>query len=345
MIGDRVRHARTYHGWSQGRLADLVSISQPAISKIEKGGPAAPDTLTAIARETQFTRAFFERGRLPDLPQGTLRFRKRATARLRDDERVRSHVRQTIEIIHDLEAELEGVAKPRAVRIRPVLPSASVDDDFIEALAVECREWIGVGRGDPIPNLTRAVERAGVAVIGSSHEIDKHEGATYWPDYPAGRPIICVSRGRPGDKTRISIAHELGHLLLHQLRDVQPEASEREAFLFAGALLLPRDVAYEIIQTPVILRELAIVKAGFGISIAALVKRCIDLGLIDQERRTSLEKQISARGWRKNEPVHVPDEEPQLVRQMIQFATGTTSPSQLHARFGLPPLAIRDLLG
>ncbi|MBU6430508.1 MAG: ImmA/IrrE family metallo-endopeptidase, partial [Cyanobacteria bacterium REEB65] len=40
-----------------------------------------------------------------------------------------------------------------------------------------------------------------------------------WPDYPNGRPIICLSRGRPGDKDRFSLAHEFGHLVLHQLRD------------------------------------------------------------------------------------------------------------------------------
>ncbi len=344
MIGDRVRHARTYHGWSQGRLADLVGVSQPAISKIEKGGAPAPDTLDAIARETQFSPSFFHRGRLPDLPEGSLRFRKRATARVRDDDRVRAHVRQAIELLRDVEAEMAGRARVRPVRVHPIPRSQEVDADFIETFAVECREWLGVGRSDPIPNLTRAVERAGVAVIGSSQEIEKHEGATYWPDFPDGRPIICVSRGRPGDSTRLSIAHELGHLLLHQLRDVTPEVSEREAFRFGGALLLPREVAFDVIPTPVILSELATVKAGFGISVRALVRRCLDLGLIDRERRTSLEKQIAARGWHKQEPVQVPDEQPQLVRQAIEFTVGQTGAKELRMRFGLPPLALRDLL-
>lgn len=341
MIGDRVRHARTYHGWSQTELADVVGVSQPAISKIEKGGPPSAETLAAIARETHFAPSFFERGRLPDLPTGSLRYRKRATARIRDDERVRAHVRQVIEVLTTLQ---DGAVLP-PVRLRPVAPTESVDAEFIETLAVECREWIGVGPIDPIPNLVRAVERAGVVVVGSAQEIEKHEGATYWPDFPAGRPIICVSRSRPGDRKRMSVAHELGHLVLHQLRDVDIETTEAEAFRFGGALLIPREAAYDAIETPVTLRGLALVKARFGIAISALIRRSLDLGLIDNDRRTSLEKQISARGYRKNEPVFVPDERPQLVRQLVELATGTTSPLQLHRRLGLPPLAIRDLLG
>src|SRR5207244_3867798 len=141
---------------------------------------------------------------------------KRATARVRDDERIRAHVRQVIEVLDDV----ERIAAGPPVRIRPTASSETVDNDYIENLAVECREWLGVGSFDPIPNLIRAVERAGVAVIGSSQEIEKHEGASYWPEFPSGRPVICISRGRPGDHKRLSVGHELGHLILHQLREI-----------------------------------------------------------------------------------------------------------------------------
>jgi Zn-dependent peptidase ImmA (M78 family)/transcriptional regulator with XRE-family HTH domain len=341
VIGDRVRHARLYHGWSQGKLGTLTGVGQPMISKIEKGVPPSAVTLAAIAETTEFAPWWFERGRLPDLPQGSLRYRKRATARVRDDERIRAHVRQAIEVLHAVEEQ--HVATIPDVRLRPVSPSQTVDNDYIEALAEECREWIGVGPNDAIPNVTRAIERAGVAVIGSSQEIEKHEGATYWPDFPSGRPIVCISRGRSGDKQRLSLGHEFGHLLLHQLRDDASD-TETEAFRFAGALLIPRAAAFEAIQTPVTLRELALVKARFGISIVALVRRCLDLGIIDHDRRTSLEKQISARNWRKVEPVSVPNEEPRLLRRLVEAAFGTLQPRQLHKQFGLPPLAMRDLL-
>ncbi len=342
MISERVRHARIYHGWSQDRLATLIGKTQGAISHIEKGEPVAPDTLAAIAQQTQFAPWFFERGNLPDLPQGSLRFRKRASARVRDDDRIRAHVRQTVEVLNDMRERTPKLRLP--VRVEPVASGDLVDVDFVEALALGCREWLGVGRLDPIPNLTRAVERAGVAVIGSSQEIEKHEGASYWPDYPNGRPIICLSRNKPGDRNRLSLAHELGHLVLHQNRTIDTAESEAEAFRFAGALLLPQQVAYDEIERPVTLRELAIVKSKYGISIRALIRRCLDLGLISAERRISLEKQVSARGWHKEEPVYVPVEQPQLVREIVLAATGIDNPARLHQVLGLPPIAIRDMV-
>jgi len=340
MNSDRVRHARVYHGWSQDHLASLIGKSQPAIHHIEKGGAPAPDTLAAIAEQTQFSLAFFERGSLPDLPDGSLRFRKSASASQRDSDRIRAHVRQTVEVVNDLQERTPRLP----VRLEAVAKDAVVDAEAIEELATRCREWMGVGRFDPIPNLTRAIERSGVVVIGYSQEIEKHEGASYWPDYPRGRPVVCLTRSRSGDGNRMSLAHEVGHLVLHTLRSPDIPTSESEAFRFAGALLLPREVAYEQIEGPVTLRDLAIVKSRFGISIRALVRRLLDLNLITRERRVSLEKQISARGWHKEEPVTVPAEEPQLLREIMVAATGTDNPVRLHHILGLPPIAIRDMV-
>lgn len=345
MVGERVKHARIYHGWTQVKLAELIGKTQAAIHKIEKTDSAAPETVAAIAEVSQFAPWFFDRGHLPDLPKGSLRFRKRLTAPVRDDERIRAHVRQAIEAISDLEERLPKNVHVPTVRLRPVPSDVSITDDFIEDLAVQCRELLGVGPEDPIPNLTRAIERAGVTIIGSSQEIEKHEGASYWPDFPKGRPIICVSRGRPGDRHRLCLAHELGHFLLHQLQeDRDTREMEAQAFRFAGALLLPREAAFEVIETPVVLRDLAMLKAKYGISIAALVRRSLDLGIITPVRRESLEKQISARGWRKSEPVRVNSEQPQLVRDIVRASTGTDHPWRLHSILGLPPLAIRDML-
>jgi hypothetical protein len=71
-------------------------------------------------------------------------------------------------------------------------------------------EQVGVGPCDPIPNVIGAVERAGVVVIGSAVEIEKHDGASFWPDCPYGRPIICISRGTSGDRQRFNVGQNWG---------------------------------------------------------------------------------------------------------------------------------------
>lgn len=339
MIHQRVRHARLYHGWSQTQLAAMIGVTQSAVSQVEKTGQVSPENLAAIADVTGFSLAWFQRGSLPDLPMGSLLFRKRASATHSDDERVRAVVRQVIESIEMLAPALD--LPP--VRIRPCSGGEEVTDEWIEMKAIEVRDWLGVGPADPMPSVVRAAERAGVIVMGSALPIKAHDAVSYWsPDVE--RPIVCFSRGFPGDHQRLSVAHEVGHLVMHHLRSPEPRIAEKEAFRFAGALLLPNTVAREEIEHPVTLRSLAYLKAKWGISIAALIRRCLDLQIITPEKRESLEKQLSARGWRKDEPVHVPDERPTLVSQIIETSLGTANSHRLHIALGLPALACKDLV-
>lgn len=338
-VRERVRHARVYLGLSQGQLAELVGVSQPAISQIEKTGQVSDETLAAIARATGFAPWWFHLGPLPDLPTGSLRFRKRASSRLKDDERVRTHVLQAFEVFERLSVE----ANLPHVRVRPVAAGDNVTPDSIEDLAAVARDWLGVGPLDPIPSLTRAVERAGVVVLGSVPEIERHDAVSFWRT-ETEHPLICFTRGFPGDRQRFSIGHELGHLVLHHLRQVESKQAEQEAHRFSGALLFPREAALDEIETPVTLSSLAYVKAKWGIAISALIRRCLDLGLINVERRLSLEKQLSARGWRKSEPVEVPEETPVLMAKLIQAVRGDAGSPRLHEALGLPRMATRDLV-
>ncbi len=310
MIGERVQLVREYLSMTQQGLAEAANVTQSAISQIEQGGPVSDATLQSIARVTGYNLEFFRRGVLPDLPALSLRYRKRASSRQKDDRRLRAHCRQGIELIEELEryAQLPGVA------LSPV--NGDLSDQDIEALAVPVRQQLGIGPDDPIPNVIRAVERAGVVVFGASVNLDKHDAVSVWPDFPAGRPIVCYARGWSGDRQRFSIAHEIGHIVLHQTRLVEADRAETEASRFGAALLIP-PVALEAIEAPVTLRRLAWAKAKWGVSIAALIRRCYDLRIIDTDRYASLMKQLSSRGWRKEEPVHVPVEQPALLPKDI----------------------------
>ena len=199
-------------------------------------------------------------------------------------------------------------------------------------------------RNAPIPNVIKAAERSGIIVFGTSLLSEKFDAVSVWPDSSPKRPVICYRKGVDGDRLRLSIAHEIGHLVLHQTRDIEPKQAETEAFRFGASLLIPKSQALEAIDSAATLYDFALIKATWGVSIAALIRRAFDLRIIDQIRYRSLMKQLSARGWRKKEPVGIAVEHPTLLPKAIRLAYGSDRPAAIATKTGLAPIAIRDLV-
>jgi Zn-dependent peptidase ImmA (M78 family)/DNA-binding XRE family transcriptional regulator len=317
LAGERIRSIRQLLGISQVDLADAASVSQSLISQVENGTREASEELVqAVAAATGTPRSFFD-FMPPDIPIGTLRFRKLASARQGDTKRVKALFDEAFRVVSEL---LDNANYPI-----PDLPVAvgEVAQDEIEAFATRTREALLIDTEGPIKHLTRACERAGIAVVpitlpnadDDETEAVGHFGVSCWPsrDEPA---LIGYFSGGPGDRHRYTISHEIGHLVLHSNRRIIKDP-EDEANRFAGALLVPESQAREIFDTPVTLSELFRLKAHWGVSAQALIMRGSQLGLIDEQRKASLFKQLSARGWRKNEPVTVHREEPTLVWRLL----------------------------
>jgi Zn-dependent peptidase ImmA (M78 family)/predicted transcriptional regulator len=344
LAGERIKSVRQLFGISQVELAEAASVSQSLISQVENGTrEASEELIQAIAQATATPRSFFDM-MPPDIPFGTLRFRKLASARQTDTKRVKVLFDEAFRVVAEL---MENANYPA-----PDLPAATgeVSLDEIEEFAACTRDALQLDAEGPIKHLTRACERAGIAVVpitlpsadDDENELIGHFGVSCWPsrDEPA---LIGYFSGGPGDRHRYTIAHELAHLVLHSNRRVikDPEA---EANAFAGALLLPEATAREIFSGPITLSDLWPLKAYWGISGQALIMRGVKLGLIDERRRTSLFKQLSARGWRKSEPVTVHREEPTLVWRLLghRFGEPVVYP-RLADPLGLQAVILRSL--
>ncbi|WP_269455268.1 helix-turn-helix domain-containing protein [Occultella aeris] len=337
-VAERVRTLREMHGWTQKDLADATGLSQPLLSSIEKlRRDATPDSLRAIAEATETPLSFFEI-EPSSVPADSLHFRKNKTAPVRLTTQVKAYFREAHRVTTAL---LDRVAYPVGQFPSADARRTAVDQDEIEALAGETRRALGIESHSPIPNLTRALERAGAIVfrmalpgVEENQVIGKgHFGISYWGG-PGERPVIGYFTGS-GDRDRFTIAHELGHVVLHSYREPGGDA-EREAHGFAGALLLPRSRAVDLVTPTTSLSEFARIKAAFGISIQATIMRAANLGLIDETRKSSLMVQLTQRGWRRAEPVDVVHEEPQLVTKAL-IAAWPESPYRAAAE----PLAIQ----
>jgi Zn-dependent peptidase ImmA (M78 family)/transcriptional regulator with XRE-family HTH domain len=341
VIGERVRLAREASRLTQQELADTAGVAQGTLSEIESGRviEPAPNLLKDIARATGFPESFFMGGPLPDLPEGRYR-RLKMGASIKVDKQVRAQVRQVLEVIQRSESVL---------RLPPVAIEARRDRGLIgdiESIAGLVRQSLGVGPRDPIPNMTRAAERAGVVVVRLPSELPFHDGFSAWPDYGLdGRPVIALTGHRSPDRERFTIAHELGHLVLHTLRgdELSPKQAEDEANRFGGAILIPLPAAREAMRPPVTLRILMSVKAHYGVSIAACAQRALDVGLISREHFVSLRKQLSARQWTRQEPVDVTPEQPLLIRKIVDGLAGAGSPLERARRVSMPTFTLQAI--
>ena len=151
---------------------------------------------------------------------------------------------------------------------------------------------LGLEESGPIRNLTVNVERAGVCVIPI--DLPGVDGISAWI---GDLPVIGLSPRVTGDRFRLSIAHELGHLLMHSQRT---DLTEGEANRFTGALLFPLAEFDAAMPDRPQLRDFVSLKSSWGVSVTALVYRARELDYLDDSRYRALQIQMSK--WRKAEP-------------------------------------------
>lgn len=313
-VGLRVRQAREFKGLSQTQLAKELGVSQPTVGNYERDIHEIPvEALEAISRTTGFPRTFFELGDPPPVASETVRFREHSRLRARD----RDHARITIELGYELLTRVGVNVRLPALR----LPDRSFAS--MEEAASSTREALGIPPGRPVDHACRAIERGGVRVfqVPATAEGSRLQAFSGWAGEELSDAFITLYRTEAGDRLRWSLAHELGHLILHR-RMPEEDQAEAEAHAFAAAFLMPADAIKRDLGTHVTLSALADLKRHWRVSMQALIMRASALGLIDDRRKRSLFVQLSRRGWRTKEPITIPPERPRLLRQVVEAKYG-----------------------
>lgn len=316
----RVGVARALVGLTQEQLAAKSGVVQSHLSQIENGlRGLTVEVVERVGGAMELPIGFFEVWDDPT-PASELMYRKLAGARVRATNAI---------AVQYSEAKRIAVALISRGGWRSTnLPMAEgfVGPDTIEGLAGDVRGCLGYGADEPIRHLTRGAERAGVAFVpliaGPTSGWIGHDGVSSRWDR-GGSAVIGYLPADAGDRQRFNNGHEIGHLTLHSRRqDVSDKDREKEAHRFAGALLLPKHVAQEHLSESLNVNGYLKVKAQFGISVQATIRRGYDLGLISQRRYKSLNVQISSKGWKRREPVAVDIEKPALLWTMLTKVFG-----------------------
>ena len=325
LVPKRIREARLARGFTAIELANAIGVSRQAISKYELGNiEPSIDVLNAISKTLRMPISFFSKPLELGVNRGTTFYRSLKTNAVRAKDIMVTKSVWASQIASILE---QDIVFP-TVDI-PCLPEKYnnveyYSNDDIEDIAEYVRRCWKLGNG-PISNISRTLEAHGVIIATIKTGCSETDACSCYID---SRPFIFLDTQKEcAVRTRFNLSHELGHLILHggvTQTDIEDKKElqriEDEANRFASSFLLPRDSFLRDIRSTS-LNSFLPLKKKWKVSIQAMVYRCKDLDLFSDSQMIYIQKQISARRWRKAEPYddEWPCEEPIVLNKSINM--------------------------
>jgi Zn-dependent peptidase ImmA (M78 family)/DNA-binding XRE family transcriptional regulator len=314
--GERLRQLRTARGMTQQELSDATGglVTKQSISKYERGkSQPSPKVLRALAEAFGVKTA--DLFRPPAANVEFVAYRKGSTLGKRKQEQVESLVTRELEKRLRLQ-DLLGQVRDVDIPVQHWSVSTPAD---AEQAAEDLRTRWALGH-DPIASVTDVLEDRHVYVIPieAPDTFDGISALAYEDETLIGAAVVCQD-GRPGERQRLNLAHELGHLVLDV--DSSDDFSEEDAaFRFGAALLVPaealrRDVGHR--RSTIQLQELLLLKRHYGMSMQALLYRMRDLEIISEHHYTQWCIQINKQGWKTSEPQEMEPEQPSWFRRGV----------------------------
>jgi Zn-dependent peptidase ImmA (M78 family)/transcriptional regulator with XRE-family HTH domain len=295
--------ARESRGMSQVGLARAMGITQGKVSKYENGLlPITPCDLKQVSVVLEYTEEFFFQ---PDavcgLGSSFIFHRKRKNIPINLQRKIQAQVNilcmRVSRLLRSVEIEHENRFQ-----------TLDVDEygGHVERVAATARAFWKVPHG-PVLNVTALIESAGGIVVKAPFETRLIDAVHLWP--PGLPPLFFVNNDLPGDRLRWTLAHEIGHAIMHRLpsNDVEEQANK-----FTGEFLMPRaEIKAHLFDLT--LERAAVLKPYWKVSMAAIIRRAKDLGCITDRKYRSLCMSLNAQGYRLVEPFPVQVEEPALL--------------------------------
>jgi Zn-dependent peptidase ImmA (M78 family)/transcriptional regulator with XRE-family HTH domain len=317
LIPARIKEAREARGFTLEGFADDLGVTKSAVAQYESGqiSPSG-EVMGAIVTLTEQPPAFFT------TPSG---IHESGTPFWRSLKRMEAHNRRRIlrrlawarEIVSYLDKFIDFPS--------PNIPTFDFDHETaevcqIEEIADSLRDAWGLGRG-PIEDLVGILEINGVTIIEEVVSCSDMDAVSCWID---GRPMILLAEeDRLGPRKNFNLAHELGHLVLHSLVELDAknlDRVEKQANRFASAFLMPQEsFGAEVIGTS--LNYLISLKLRWNVAVAAIGYRAKDLGILNKHQYGYLLRQMNSRGIRKKEPYddEISTSRPALINHAVKM--------------------------
>lgn len=296
--------ARESMGITQAELAERLFLEQSTISKIEHGLLApTKEIVNKIAETLDFPTSFFYQEWKPIRVEGHYRRKLSLPAKMLKQCKAKMTIAD-----HHLSTLSDSL-------VLPVLniPKWNVVIDGSPSLCAKyVREFWRLPKGR-IENLTQTMEDNGIIVI----ELDFDEMEGFSAFSKDGYPLIFINNNRPGDRDLFTKAHELFHIIAHFGQKISEDRDiDKEAHEFASEFLLPtNEIQHDLVKLNI--SKLADLKRYWRVSMAAIIMKAKNCGLLTQNQSEYLWKQMSALGYKKREPVETRREKATLFQEIF----------------------------
>lgn len=320
---NQLKKARLMRGLSMTELAAKSSLSRESISKYELGATKPRgESILKLANALKFPVYFFGK---PDIviPMGTVFFRSQAasTNKLREMQKIRLELaaQSLLYISKYIKLPQLNIPEPLNLKIEEITP------EIVQRLASKTRKMWQLGSG-PIKNLTNVMEANGIIITETTMHSGKMDAvSTRINDVPL---IALTDNNESVMRRRFNLAHELGHILLHNSvenvfdlnNNKYKNLLEKQANQFASYFLLPDEsfTDYLVAGSMNFFRQ---AKLYWNVSIAALIYKANELHLLSENQYIYLQKQISKNHWRKHEPDDnkLPQEHPSIFKTALDM--------------------------
>jgi len=297
--------ARKRRGLSKAALSLASKISLRSLGYYESGeGNPSNETVNTLAEALQFPALFFFGNDIEEIVCDAASFRSLSTMTASQRDAA-------------LAAGSLALALDKWIGERFNLPAASVPEirslDPDTAADVLRAEW-GLGE-KPIKNIVHLVEANGIRVFSLPIDSASVDAFSLWHNQT---PFIFLNSLKSGERSRMDIAHEVGHLTMHRHGIPRSRQAELEADRFASSFLMPvRDVVANI-PRGMSVKSIHKLKARWLVSAMALVYRLYTLKILTEWQYRSYCIELSKAGFRKGEPGGIPRESSQIINKVFE---------------------------
>lgn len=303
--------AREFRGYSQTELSNQIQgLSQSNLSKFEKGlGVLSEEIQKTIIDFLDFPEDFYNR-KINSVIENA-NYRKRATVSKSKILKFENKCKIIGYVIDELSESLEWPDF--------TLAPLNVEDGYSpEYIANYTRRLMRFNNDEPIKNIFSVLESAGI-ILYEINEDEKFDGVSFITD--KGFAVIIVNKNFSNDRKRFTIAHELGHILMHNENNFPISLyreKEKEANQFASEFLMPESSIRNSLRN-LRLNELGDLKNFWLTSMSSLIRRAKDLKCIDDNKYKYFLIEMSRNGFTKKEPIEVFIDKPTCLKNAINI--------------------------